>query len=213
MAEIELRTERLVLRRMRLDDVAAMHAVLSDPQAMQFWSHLPFAEVAESEAWVRQTIDETAAGEADDFAITCDGEVIGKMSIRATTTACACSKRSASRAPAPLDAPGASAASGATASISPSGVSVPPIPSCPALCRASTLCGGCTQRNASIVLGVRARRVDGRHKAGHDDDRYATQPDTPRESGDPEPAPHLLRGGRAWKSSSADTPGSPLSRG
>lgn len=76
-----LRTPRLVLRRMRLDDVPALHAILSDPVAMRFWSHLPFTDPAASRDWVQRTIDAIASGEADDFAVTRDGAVIGKAGI------------------------------------------------------------------------------------------------------------------------------------
>ncbi len=38
---MEFRTERLVLRPAREDDLAAMHAVLSHPKAMAYWSSAP----------------------------------------------------------------------------------------------------------------------------------------------------------------------------
>jgi RimJ/RimL family protein N-acetyltransferase len=34
-------TERLILRRAREDDLEAMHAVLSHPVGMRYWSSLP----------------------------------------------------------------------------------------------------------------------------------------------------------------------------
>src|SRR5262245_65654484 len=76
-----LRTEHLVLRRPRSDDVAAMHAILRDPLAMRYWSTLPHATVAESEAWVAKTIDAINAGECDDFLVEHDGMVIGKAGL------------------------------------------------------------------------------------------------------------------------------------
>ena len=74
----ELRTDRLVLRRARLDDVAAMHAVLSDERAMRYWSEGPHADIASSERWLRSMI-ESPYELSDDFVVTLDGEPIGKM--------------------------------------------------------------------------------------------------------------------------------------
>lgn len=76
-----LRTQRLLLRRPRIGDVAAMHAILSDPAAMRYWSTLPHAELAESETWVADTIKAVEAGECDDFFVECDGAVIGKAGL------------------------------------------------------------------------------------------------------------------------------------
>jgi RimJ/RimL family protein N-acetyltransferase len=76
-----LRTQRLILRRPRSDDVAAMHAILRDPLAMRYWSTLPHATIAESEAWVAKTIDAINAGECDDFFIERDGLLIGKAGL------------------------------------------------------------------------------------------------------------------------------------
>ena len=74
----ELRTERLILRRARPDDVQAMHGVLSDEQAMRYWSNGPHTEPAETERWLDSMI--TSPRElGDDFLVTLDGEVIGKM--------------------------------------------------------------------------------------------------------------------------------------
>ena len=76
-----LRTERLILRRPRLADVAAMHAILSDPEAMRYWSTMPHAEAAESETWVTSTIQAIESGEADDFFVERDGALIGKAGL------------------------------------------------------------------------------------------------------------------------------------
>ena len=74
----ELRTDRLVLRRARADDIEAMHAVLSDEQAMHYWSTGPHADLADTERWLDSMI--TSPREiSDDFVVTLDGEVIGKM--------------------------------------------------------------------------------------------------------------------------------------
>ena len=76
--ETELRTNRLVLRRARADDLEAMHAVLSDEQAMQYWSSGPHSSLAQTRAWLDSMIN--APHElCDDFVVTLDGEVIGKL--------------------------------------------------------------------------------------------------------------------------------------
>ena len=76
-----LRTPRLILRRPRSDDVAAMHAILRDPLAMRYWSTLPHTTLAESEAWVAKTIDAINAGDCDDFFIEHEGLLIGKAGL------------------------------------------------------------------------------------------------------------------------------------
>ena len=76
-----LRTPRLILRRPRSDDVAAMHTILRDPLAMRYWSTLPHATLAESEAWVTKTIDAINAGECDDFFVEHEGLLIGKAGL------------------------------------------------------------------------------------------------------------------------------------
>ena len=81
MSSPQLATERLVLRRMQLDDAPAMHAVLSDPEAMRYWSTLPHRDLAVTEAWVSRTIASVAAGDGDDFAVLLDDAVIGKAGL------------------------------------------------------------------------------------------------------------------------------------
>src|SRR5665213_2309119 len=60
-------TARLTLRRFRAQDAAAFHLILSDPQAMRYWSTPPHRNIAETEVWIAKTIAAVAAGEADDF--------------------------------------------------------------------------------------------------------------------------------------------------
>jgi [ribosomal protein S5]-alanine N-acetyltransferase len=76
--DTELRTDRLILRRARLDDLEAMHAVLSDERAMRYWTNGPHAELGETERWLRSMI-ESPAEVSDDFVVTLDGAPIGKM--------------------------------------------------------------------------------------------------------------------------------------
>ncbi|WP_309661246.1 GNAT family N-acetyltransferase [Sphingomonas sp.] len=74
----ELRADRLTLRRALPGDLAAMHAVLCDEQAMLYWSTGPHADLAETERWLESMIS-APAGESDDFVITVNDEVIGKL--------------------------------------------------------------------------------------------------------------------------------------
>ncbi len=58
-----------------------MHAILGDPAAMRYWSSLPHADLAESEAWIAGTIAAIESGRSDDFLIERDGQVIGKAGL------------------------------------------------------------------------------------------------------------------------------------
>lgn len=73
----ELRTDRLLLRRARLGDLDAIHAILSHPDAMRYWSTPPHETVEQSRDWLEAMI---AAPEAlcDDFVIEFEGRVVGK---------------------------------------------------------------------------------------------------------------------------------------
>lgn len=73
-----IRTERLLLRRARLEDAAALHPIFTDPEAMRFWSTLPHESFAQTEEWVASMVDAPSA-ESDDFIVEVDGQVIGKL--------------------------------------------------------------------------------------------------------------------------------------
>ena len=70
-----IRTDRLILRRARPDDLADVHAMLSDPRAMRYWSRPEHETVEESRDWLARMI---AAEGADDYLIEHQGRVIGK---------------------------------------------------------------------------------------------------------------------------------------
>jgi RimJ/RimL family protein N-acetyltransferase len=74
-------TARLVLRPMALADAPALHAILSDPEAMRYWSTLPHDSPAVTEAWVAETVAAAEAGTSDDRVILLDGTVIGKAGL------------------------------------------------------------------------------------------------------------------------------------
>ena len=74
----EIRTARLVMRRFNMDDTPAMHCIMTDPVAMRFWSTLPHESLKQTETWVRSEV-EAPPGESDDFVVTLDGRLIGKL--------------------------------------------------------------------------------------------------------------------------------------
>ncbi len=73
-----LRTARLLLRRVRADDVDAIHAIMSDERAMRYWSKLPHKTREESERFVAAMLS-TPASDSDEFVLEHEGEVIGKL--------------------------------------------------------------------------------------------------------------------------------------
>ena len=70
-------TERLVLRRARPDDLEAMHAVLSHPVAMRYWSSLPHDSLDQTREWLASMIEEDP-GVREDFIVEHGGRVVGK---------------------------------------------------------------------------------------------------------------------------------------
>lgn len=74
-----LSTERLTLRPLQRDDAAALHAWLSDPQVMRYWSTLPHKDMAETIRWVELSLKEMAAGNAHDHAVLLNGRMIGRV--------------------------------------------------------------------------------------------------------------------------------------
>lgn len=57
-----------------------MHAILSDPRAMRFWSTMPHETLAQSEAWF-QSLLRPASSQHDEFVIVLGEVVIGKIGI------------------------------------------------------------------------------------------------------------------------------------
>ena len=77
MAE-EIRTERLLLRRATMADLAAMNRIMSNPREMRYWSTLPHENLAQTGAWLQSMVDADPAT-SDDFIVTRDGAVLGKF--------------------------------------------------------------------------------------------------------------------------------------
>jgi ribosomal-protein-alanine N-acetyltransferase len=76
-APAEIVTPRLRLRRARADDLDALHAILSHPLAMRYWSSLPHTKLSQTREWLGDMIASSPA-ESDDFIVEFDGQVIGK---------------------------------------------------------------------------------------------------------------------------------------
>lgn len=74
---MQILTKRLKLRHARLDDLEAMHAVLSDPRSTTWWSTPPHESLDVTREWLVGMIAGNAEG-SDDFVIERDGVVIGK---------------------------------------------------------------------------------------------------------------------------------------
>ncbi len=75
---MDIRTERLLLRRPTMDDLGAMHSIMSSQSAMRYWSTLPHASLEVTRPWLAQMIARTAAG-GEDFLIEHEGRVIGDV--------------------------------------------------------------------------------------------------------------------------------------
>ncbi len=71
-------TERLLLRRARAADAVPLHGIMRDQAAMRFWSTLPHASLAETEAFVASMMVPPHDG-SDDFIIEAEGQVVGKL--------------------------------------------------------------------------------------------------------------------------------------
>lgn len=74
---IEIKTKRLRLRPARETDLAAFHAILSDPRAMAFWSTPAHPDLDETREWLAAMIA-IDPNEGEDFTVEHGGEVIGK---------------------------------------------------------------------------------------------------------------------------------------
>ena len=71
-----IKTERLTLRRTQMDDLAALHRVFSNAQAMRYWDSLPYTQDQ-----TRRLVAAMVAADpdqSDEFVIVQDGQVIGK---------------------------------------------------------------------------------------------------------------------------------------
>jgi len=73
---MRIETQRLVLRTAEPGDLEAMHALLSNPKAMTWWSSLPHETLDQTKDWLDSMI--AKGPDNPDFVIERDGQVIGK---------------------------------------------------------------------------------------------------------------------------------------
>lgn len=72
-----IRTDRMVLRPARIEDLEHLHQVFSSPIAMKYWDSLPHSDTAQT----AKTIDNMVAtplSHGEDFIVEFDGRAIGK---------------------------------------------------------------------------------------------------------------------------------------
>lgn len=79
MRPAEIHTERLRMRRVRADDLDAVHDIMSDPETMRFWSSPPHAKRDETERWLTSMIEADQTGQGDEFVLEYQGTVVGKL--------------------------------------------------------------------------------------------------------------------------------------
>ena len=77
---MEFRTERLLLRPARTDDLEGLHAILSDPRAMAYWSSSPHQSVDQTRDWLASMIA-IQPSEGEDFIVEFEGQLIGKAGL------------------------------------------------------------------------------------------------------------------------------------
>lgn len=77
---MEFRTDRLLLRPARADDLEPMHAILSDARAMAYWSSPPHVDHDQSRKWLQSMID-IHLPDGEDFIVEHQGQLIGKAGL------------------------------------------------------------------------------------------------------------------------------------
>ncbi|HVI89608.1 MAG TPA: GNAT family N-acetyltransferase [Dongiaceae bacterium] len=75
----QLRTERLILRPIRDDDLDALHAMLSDVETMRYWSSLPHESRTETGEWIAANRAAVMAGTAIEYGAEHQGRLIGRV--------------------------------------------------------------------------------------------------------------------------------------
>jgi len=77
MEDNVVRTERLVMRRAEVRDLGPLNEILSNPEAMRYWSTPPHGSLHQSREWLKGMMA-SPESESDDFVVEHDGRVIGK---------------------------------------------------------------------------------------------------------------------------------------
>ena len=77
---MEIHTSRLVLRAAREADIEPLHAILSDRNAMAYWSSPPHRDIGQTRDWLGSMIA-IQPSEGEDFVVEHRGRVIGKAGL------------------------------------------------------------------------------------------------------------------------------------
>lgn len=77
---MEFRTERLLLRSARAEDLEPLHAILSDPRAMSYWSSPAHEDIGKTRDWLASMMA-IAPTEGEDFMVEFNGQLIGKAGL------------------------------------------------------------------------------------------------------------------------------------
>lgn len=72
-----IRTDRLLLRPVRTEDIEPMFEIMSDPEAMRYWSTPPHESVEQTAVWIGKMLSALEAGEYGDFMLEFEGRMIG----------------------------------------------------------------------------------------------------------------------------------------
>jgi ribosomal-protein-alanine N-acetyltransferase len=75
-----IRTARLLLRKACPDDLEPLHAIMSDPPAMAYWSTPPHTDIETTRVWLSGMIA-MSADAGDDYMVERDGRLIGKLGV------------------------------------------------------------------------------------------------------------------------------------
>ncbi|HEY8594400.1 MAG TPA: GNAT family N-acetyltransferase [Devosiaceae bacterium] len=76
-----IKTKRLLLRRARWDDLDDIHAVMSSPDAMRYWSRLPHVNLEVTRAWFPGALLNFDDPGMDERVVELQGRVVGYMGI------------------------------------------------------------------------------------------------------------------------------------
>ena len=77
MEDNVVRTERLTMRRAEVRDLGPLNDILSNPEAMRYWSTPPHASLHQTREWLKGMMASPET-ESDDFVVEYEGRVIGK---------------------------------------------------------------------------------------------------------------------------------------
>lgn len=72
-----VRTKRLLMRRAEVRDLGCLHTILSNAEAMRYWSTPPHSSLHQSREWLKDMMS-SPESESDDFVVEYEGRVIGK---------------------------------------------------------------------------------------------------------------------------------------